>query len=185
MRKHLYAFGALALLPLLATAPADAQSVRGDIRIGSGPVSARVVIRDDDYYRRRVVVRNPVVVVRPRVIVIDRIRDRGHEWRRNWHRQSRTVVVYYDRRGDRFYDRPWRRGLIQFEVFERGGRHYAYDDDYNYWRGRWRSDRYYDRFDRDDRDRGRGRPDRDDRDDRRGDRGDWADRYQGRSRPPN
>jgi hypothetical protein len=54
-------------------------------------------------------------------------------------------VLYYDARGDRFYDR-WhqdRRGIREIVVYERGGRYYS---DYEWRRDRrddWRDDRDY------------------------------------------
>ena len=156
------------LLPLLTATPAAAQRVEADIRIGGGPVSGRVIIGDRDRYDYRY---RPRHVGRVEWI---RVRDRGfnHGWFKKFRREARVIVVYYDRRGDGYYDH-YRRGWDRVRLYERGGRFYRIDDDDFYdryddreWRrdGRY-DDRWDDRYDR-----------RDDRwDDRRDDRRD--DRY--------
>jgi hypothetical protein len=162
------------LLPLLTATPAAAQRVEADIRIGGGPVSGRVIIGDRrdryDHYDYR-----PRHVGRVEWI---RVRDRNfnHGWFKKFRREARVIVVYYDRRGDGYYDQ-YRRGYDRVRLYERGGRFYRVDDDDYFdryddrnWR---RDDRYNDRRDdrwddrRDDRrdDRQGGR-----RDDRRGER---------------
>lgn len=132
--------GGIALALTLQT-PAAAQMVEAGVVIRSGPVAGHVVIADRADHHRTVVVERYA----PRVIVVRHIhtpRGRAHGW---WKRHGyRPVVLYYDVRDDRFYDR-WhrdRRGIREIMVYERGGRYYS---DYE-----WRRDR---RDDRDYRDR--------------------------------
>jgi hypothetical protein len=103
------------------------------------------------------------VVVQPRVIVVEKIRPRGRGWSRNaygrFRQNARVIVVYHDQRGGRWYDRPFRRGLQEVRVFERGGRYFWIDARDRDWERDY-NDRSYDRYDR--------------RDDRRNDR--WDDR---------
>ena len=136
--------GGIALALTLQT-PATAQIVEAGVVIRSGPVAGHVVIADPaPVYHRRVVV---VDRYAPRVVVVKHVRDhrgRGHGW---WKRHGyRPVVLYYDVRRDRFYDR-WhrdRRGIREVVVYERGGRYYSASD----WRDDWRDDRWDDRDDR-------------------------------------
>lgn len=140
MSTRTVVFGSALLLPLLAAAPAQAQRVAADIRIGGGPIRGHVVIgsqdrfdsRWDREYRSR----------RVRVEVIGR-RDRG--WFGRFRREARVVVVYYDRRDDCYYDR-FRSGLQEIRVYERDGRFYRADGDRD--DGRFYDDRYDDRRDR-------------------------------------
>lgn len=195
MRRRLLLSGILAALSVAAPR-AEAQSVSADVWIGTGPVFGRVHIGEDpyDYYRRRRYER-PVVIVQPRVIVVERLRPRGRGWSHGWYRKfrrdHRVVVVYYDGRSERFYDRPFRRGLQEVRVYERGGRHYWIDrgdrdwnDDRRYYRERDWDDEYRGRdWDRRDgnwdrRDGDRDRRDRDGRRDRDDDR-EWRDRPRG------
>jgi len=147
-------------------APAQAQRVSADIRIGGGPVDGRVIINDPYQYRRS----RPVIVYQQRRVPVERIRfDRRYDrrwqydkhqrkqwdhwrkdydhWRRDWYnrfsRDYRVSVVYYDGREDCYYDR-FRPGLQEIRVYERDGRVYRFDD----------NDSYYDdgRYSRDDRD---------------------------------
>ncbi len=120
-------------LALTLHSPAAAQMVEAGVVIRSGPVAGHVVIADPaPVYQRRVVVERYA----PRVIVVEHIRSyrgRGHGW---WKRHGyRPVVLYYDVRRGRFYDR-WhrdRRGIREVIVYERRGRFYAaYDDDHDY-----------------------------------------------------
>ncbi len=199
MRRRLLLSGLLAALSMAAPR-AEAQSVSADVWIGTGPVFGRVHIGEDphDYYLRRRYER-PVVIVQPRVIVVERVRPRGrgwsHGWYRNFRRDHRVVVVYYDARRDRYYDRPFRRGLHEVRVYERGGRHYwldardrDWDDDRRY--RDWDDDRRYRDRDWDDRrygdrdwqrrDGDQDRRDRDGRRDRDNDRDrEWGDRPRG------
>jgi hypothetical protein len=175
------------LLPLLSATPAAAQRVEADIRIGGGPVSGRVIIGDRrgyDRYRPRHVGRVEWI----------RVRDRGfhHGWFKKFRREARIIVVYYDRRDDRYYDHD-RGGWDRVRLYQHGGRYYRIDDDnfYDRYDDRdWRRDgRYDDRWEgrRDDRrdDRWDGRDDRRDdrrdgrRDDRRNDRRDDRRRSRG------
>ena len=131
--------GGMALALTLQT-PAAAQMVEAGVVIRSGPVAGHVVIADPaPVYHRTVVVERYA----PRVIVVKHLhspRGRGHGW---WKRHGyRPVVLYYDVRRDRFYDR-WhrdRRGIREIVVYERGGRYYS---DYE-----WRRERRDDRDDR-------------------------------------
>ena len=154
MQMRFFPAGLALLVPLLLSAqPADAQRVRADIRIGGGPLSGHIHIGPDRDYRD----------YRPRRLRVEYLRWRDYSHRRDWvrqfHRDARVVVIYYDRRDGFYYDR-FRPGLYEIRVFERKGRFYRWDDDGFYRRGRFdgRSD-----------DRYEGR-------DRRGDREDWNDR---------
>jgi hypothetical protein len=133
MRRRFLSLGLLAVLPMLAAPRAEAQRVNADVWIGTGPVSGRISIGNDphDRYVLRRRHERQVVVVQPRVIVVEKIRPRGRGWSRNAYRKfrenARVIVVYYDQRGGRWYDRPFRRGLYEVRVFERGGRYYWID----------------------------------------------------------
>ena len=145
----------LVLGPMLAAAPAQAQRVSADIRIGSGPVDGRVIINDPYQYRRS----RPVLVFPQRRVFVERVRfDRRFDrrwaydkhqrkewehwrkdydhWRRDWYnrfsRDYRVSVVYYDGRDDCYYDR-FRPGLQEIRVYERDGRFYRFDDDDSYY----------------------------------------------------
>jgi len=133
-------------LALTLQSPAAAQMVEAGVVIRSGPVAGHVVITDPApvYHRpeRRVVV---VERYAPRVVVVEHVRaHRGHGW---WKKNGyRAVVVYYDVRHGRFYDR-WhhdRRGIREVIVYERRGRYYTADD---YRHDRWDRDDYRDRDD--------------------------------------
>ena len=185
----------LVLFPLFSAVPANAQRVNADIIIGGGPIAGRVIIGDHerDGYRGR-----------PRPIRgIDWIRAsdyRRDDWWRRFERESRPVVVYWDRNDDCYYLDRFRPGLEEIRVYERDGRFYRleedgygggydnrYDDRYdNRYDSRYdhrydsRYDSRYDhRYDNhhydnrrwDDR-RGHRKGDEDDRDDRRDNRGD-------------
>ena len=124
-------------LALTLNFPAAAQMVEAGVVVRSGPVVGHVVVADPAPVHRRVVV---VERYAPRVVVVEHVRaHRGHGW---WKRHGyRPVVVYYDVRRGRFYDR-WgrdRRGIREVIVYERRGRYYtARDDDY------WQEGRQYD-----------------------------------------
>ncbi len=107
--------GALAFLPM----PLLAQ-VRADVNVHIGPRPRPEVV---------VVRRPPVrrVVVAPRIVVVDRIHDRGRGRRSsNWWRKHgyRPVSVYYV--NGRYYDRRFdtRDRVRAVVVYERGGRYY-------------------------------------------------------------
>jgi hypothetical protein len=141
------------LFPMLfVSPPVEAQRVKADIIIGGGPISGRVVIGDRHRYERR-----PRFI--RRVEWVRRHDNRRHDWYRNFRREHRVVVVYYDRRDDRYYLDRFHSGLVEIRVYERGGRYYRLDDDRDFDRYDDRRDdrRYDDRYD-------------DRRDDRRGDR---------------
>jgi hypothetical protein len=116
-------------LALTLHSPAAAQIVEAGVVIRSGPVVGHVVIADREpvYHRPE---RRVVVVERydPRIVVVQHVRGhrgRGHGW---WKKHGyRPVVVYYDVRHGRFYDR-WhrdRRGIREVIVYERRGRYYT------------------------------------------------------------
>ena len=169
MRRRFLSLGLLAALPMLAAPRAEAQRVNADVWIGTGPVSGRISIGDDPYDRYELRRRHDrrVVIVQPRVIVVEKIRPRGRGWSRNaygrFRQNARVIVVYYDQRGGRWYDRPFRRGLQEVRVFERGGRYFWIDAHDRDWQRDY-NDRSNDRYDR--------------RDDRRDDR--WDDRRERR-----
>jgi hypothetical protein len=131
--------GSVILLPLLAVHPARAQRVDADIRIGGGPIAGRIVIgsdggRYDERYGGR-----PRGI---RYVEIIRGRDHGRDnrWFRKLQRQARVVVVFYDRRDDRYYLDRYRGGLQEIRIYERDGRFYRLDED-------WNDDRRNDRYD--------------------------------------
>ncbi|HEU5218487.1 MAG TPA: hypothetical protein VFU23_07500 [Gemmatimonadales bacterium] len=166
-----FVLGTALLLPLISAVPAHAQRVNADIIIGGGPVAGRVIIGDRgrDGYRGR-----------PRPIRrVEWIRSRDYrrdDWWRRFQRESRIVVVFWDRDDDSYYLDRFRSGLLEIRLFERDGRFYRLEDE-RYGR------RYDDRYDRryDDRDRryddrdGYGDRRRDDRRDNRRDGWDGRD----------
>ncbi len=135
-------------LALTLHSPAAAQMVEAGVVIRSGPVAGHVVIADPaPIYHRRVVVDRYV----PRVIVVEQVRShrgRGYGW---WKRHGfRPVVLYYEVRRGRFYDRwhgDWR-GIREVTVYERRGRYYLAAD-YRHDRDdhRDRDDNWRDRYD--------------------------------------
>ena len=139
------------LTALVLAQPAHAQQVQADIVLRSGPVASRVVIGNgySTYGRQRVIYRRVpvrrVVLVAPRVVVVERARHHGQgHWRRFGYR---PVTLYYV--DGRYFDRDFNRaGLRQVMIYEQDGRYYRE------WDERDRYDRY-DRYDRD------GRYDRD------------------------
>ncbi len=153
------ALGSVALVPLLFAPTAEAQRVQADIRIFGGPVAGRVVIGDRYGGRPR------VPYYAPRRVYVERVYFRDHGRRVGWYKKFRrapVVVVYYDRRDDRFYD-GFRPGLQEIRVYEQDDRYYWPQDD------RYYDDRYDPRYD-------------DRYDDRYGGRydGRYDDRYDGR-----
>jgi hypothetical protein len=167
MRRRFLTLGLLAALPIMAAPRVEAQRVNADVWIGTGPVFGRVHVGDDPYDRyvlRRRHERS-VVIVQPRIITVERIRPRGRGWSRGaygrFRQNARVIVVYYDTRGGRWYDRPFRRGMQEVRVYERGGRYFWIDAQDRDWERDYR-DRSNDRYD-----------DRWDRRDRRGDDDDW------------
>lgn len=153
-RVSLMALPALALL--LAAAPASAQDVRAEIRIGTGPISGRVVIGERRHIPARVVVvdRAPrraerVIVERRgarRIIVVDE--DRRRVLREHGRHDRRHVRGYWDPRTNEFYFERWHPRLRPVVFCEHGNRYHLiegwYDDRYD--RSRW-DDRGDDRED--------------------------------------
>lgn len=127
-------------LALTLHSPAAAQMVEAGVVIRSGPVAGHVVITNPEPVYRRPERRVVVERYAPRVIVVEPVRThrgRGHGW---WKRHGyRPVVIYYDVRRDRFYDRWDRdhRGIREVIVYERRGRFYS---GYDYRRDDWRDD---------------------------------------------
>ncbi len=166
-RRRSIGLGIAALASISIASSASAQRVSADIHIGGYPVSGTIHIGDG----------HP----RPRRVVYERAHPgRIHvEYRRGWnprrYRNARVIVVYYDRRDDRFYD-GFRRGLEEVRVYHHDGRYYRFDDDRG---GRYDRDDRRDRRDRDryesrDRDRDRDWNERDRRDDDRDDDDRWS-----------
>jgi hypothetical protein len=132
--------GGLAFGILLAAAPASAQVVQAGVVIRSGPVYGHVIVGEPAAAVVYPMPRRVVVVERyaPPVVVVERVyAPRGYAlgwWRRYGYR---PVVVYYG--GGRYYQR-WFDGrpLRQFEVYERNGRYYRWDDDRDHYRDRTR-----------------------------------------------
>jgi hypothetical protein len=117
----LLTLGALALAPARAGA-----QVSGTIVIDGGPVGGVITIGDRRPARRVVVVERYA----PRVIVVERLDrryDRKHPVVRHRDRHDR-VIIFYDRRDRAFYDRPYRRGLVEVEVIRYRGRYYIVED---------------------------------------------------------
>ncbi len=167
--------GSALLVPLLFLAqPASAQRVSADIRIGGGPIAGHIRIGPD--YRAHRVARDVRVEV---------LRSRDYyqraDWLRQFRRDARVFVLYYDRDRD-FYSDRFRPGLIEVQVFERGGHFYRWDNSrFDRWvRDRWSDGRWDDRFD-DRRDNRRNDRSADRRNDRRDPRSDQRD---SRGRPP-
>ena len=181
--------GSALLVPLLSATPAQAQRVNASIIIGGGPISGRIDIGDRGRYGGR-----------PRPIRrMEWVRHKDYrraDFYREFRRDSRVVVVYYDRRDDCYYLDRFRSDLQEIRVFERRGQYYRLEDDRDYDRdyGRY-DDRDYGRYDNRDYGRhdnryGDGRRDdrKDDRkdyrkDDRRGDhRGNYRENQRGNRR---
>lgn len=144
----LLAMGTLATLP----ASSEAQ-VSGTVVIGTGPIGGIIRIGEPAWRRDVVVVERRA----PRVIVVERVHRKTHRRHPVWGYRDRgrydRVIVFYDRRRDRFYDR-YRPGLIEIEVIGYRGKYYLLEDDRYHRRDRDR--RYDDRWDDDY--RGRARP---------------------------
>ncbi|MGH7656937.1 MAG: hypothetical protein ACREL6_01795 [Gemmatimonadales bacterium] len=157
MKATLTAAG-LFLATGLIVQPAEAQRVSADIIIGNGPVAGRVIVGRPHirHHGRRVVV---VDRFAPRRYVVHRYRvkhvGRGHAYGHvrglRYLPGYHPIRVYYDVRGDRYYDHR-RPGLREVVLYERGGRYYRDWDD--------RHDRWYDDDDYRDRDRDYDRRDR-------------------------
>lgn len=153
-RRRSIGFGFAALASLSLASSASAQRVSADIHIGGYPVAGTIHIGDGYPRPRRVEYHRAY----PSRIYVEHRR-----WHPRKYRGARVIVVYYDRRDDRFYD-GYRRGLEEVRVYHHDGRYFRFDDD-RY--GRYDSRDRYDRRDRD-RDR-RWDDDRDWRDDDRDD----------------
>lgn len=142
----------LVLAALVATAlpaPAAAQHVTADIRIGSGPVGGRIIVGEPIHrYSHTIVEVAPRGYGRPayREVAVSRM-HRGYGWWRN--RGYRTITVWYDAGGDRYYDHGsrYRDGLREVVIYERDGRYY--DDDRGRYAGRRYDRRHHDRDDND------------------------------------
>lgn len=126
------------LATAVVSAPLAAQVIEADVSVRSGPVDARVHI-DDGYssYRYPVVVRRPG----PVVIVYREYVPRGRSM--NWYRKHgfRPVRMYWYH--GQYYYRPWRPGMFEVIIFERGGRHFWMDERDDWHRYRGRNDRDY------------------------------------------
>jgi hypothetical protein len=95
-----------------------------------GPVEGRVIVRDGYSTYRRPATRRVIVVERPHVLVVERVRY--HRSPRHWARRGyRAVTVYYW--DGRYYDRRigHRHGVREVVVWERDGRYYQ-DDRYGH-----------------------------------------------------
>jgi hypothetical protein len=133
--------------------------------VNSWPVAGTIHIGDRPRYRRVVVEH-----VYPRRIVVERRRGYAPYRDGRWRRNARTIVVYYDRHCNQYFDR-YRRGLEEMRAYAYDGRIYQYDDDRDYHdydrrNDGYRRDGWGDRYDRDRRHR-----DHRDYDDR--DHGSW------------
>lgn len=149
--RHATMMALPALALLFAASPAPAQDVRADIRIGSGPVSGRIVIGDRRAIPARVVVvdRGPryverVIVERRearRVIVIDE--DRRRALRQHGNHHKRHVRGYWDPRTNEFAFQRWHPRMRAVLFCEHGQKYHLIEDghDDRYDRGR----RWYDR----------------------------------------
>ena len=149
MRSGYLGVGSALLFSLWSAAPTHAQRVSADIRIGGrGPISGHIRINPSrrDHYRDRYY---RDYGYRPRQIRVEVLRryDRGRHlgWYKQFRRQPRVVVVYYDRDDDCYYDRRFYPGLQEIRVYENDGRYYRPDDDS--WDDRYDDRRYDDRRD--------------------------------------
>ncbi|MBA3759390.1 MAG: hypothetical protein H0X07_02580 [Gemmatimonadales bacterium] len=123
MRTRTCAWSLVAGLALLAT-PLHAQRVSAEVVVRGGPVAGRATVHDGYSSYRRPVRRVVMERHAPRVLRVERLRQRhGKHWKRHGYRE---VVVYYI--DGRYYDRDgwdgWGREVV---VFERDGRFYAAD----------------------------------------------------------
>ena len=136
---RIFAIGSAVLLPLFSATPAQAQRVNADIIIGGGPIAGRVIIGDrgGDGYRGR---------PRPirRVEWIGARDYRRDDWWRRFQRESRLVVVFWDRDDDNYYLDRYRSDLLEIRAYERDGHFYRVEDD-GY--GARYDDRAYGRYD--------------------------------------
>lgn len=116
-----------------AAAPLHAQRVQADVIVRSGPVSGRVLVRDQGYSTyRRPTARGVVLVERPRIVVVETVHRHRHH--RHWARSGyRSVTLYY--RDGRYYDRRpgSRHGVRTVVVWERNGRYYHDCDTDRHW----------------------------------------------------
>ena len=125
-----------------AAAPVHAQRVEAGVVVHSGPVAARVIVRDGYSTYRRPVTRRVIVVERPRIVVVEKVHR--HRPARHWSRRGyRPVTLYYW--DGRYYDRRvgHRPGVREVLVWERDGRYYedGCDSDRHYHRDH---DRHWD-----------------------------------------
>ncbi len=114
------------LVLTVATVPLHAQRVEAGVVVHSGPVAGHVIVRDGYSTYRRPVTRRVIVVERPRIVAVERVR--GHRPARHWSRRGYHPVTLYYWDG-RYYDR-WighRHGVREVVVWERDGRYY-HDD---------------------------------------------------------
>jgi hypothetical protein len=148
-----------ALVAAALPSAAAAQRVIADVRIGSGsgsgPVAGHIIVGDPDaWYPRTAIEVAPRYHARPiyRDVRVYRM-GRGHNggWRS---RGYRAVRMWYDADRDCYYDRddPYRDGLREVVIYERGGRYY--DQEFGRRAGHDREWRHGDR-DRDDGDHDR------------------------------
>ena len=111
------------LVLTVAAVPLQAQRVEAGVVVSSGPVAARVIVRDGYSTYRRPYARRAYVVEHPRIVSIERVH--GHRSAKHWARRGyRPVTVYYW--DGRYYDR-WaghRHGVREVVVWERDGRYY-------------------------------------------------------------
>ena len=74
------------LVLTVATVPLHAQRVEAGVVVHSGPVAGHVIVRDGYSTYRRPVTRRVIVVERPRIVAVERVR--GHRPARHWSRRG-------------------------------------------------------------------------------------------------
>lgn len=123
MRTRTCAWSLVAGLAFLAT-PLHAQRVSAEVVVRGGPVAGRATVHDGYSSYRRPVRRVVMERHAPRVLRVERLRQRhGKHWKRHGYRE---VVVYYI--DGRYYDRAgWDRRGYEAVVYERDGRFYTTD----------------------------------------------------------
>jgi hypothetical protein len=111
------------LVLTVTTVPLHAQRVEAEIVAFGGPVAGRVIVRDGYSTYQRPYARRVIVVERPRIVTVERVR--GHRSARHWARRGyRPITLYYW--DGRYYDRRvgHRYGIEEVVVWEREGRYY-------------------------------------------------------------
>lgn len=134
---HLLGVGAL-MLGLTAAPTLSAQRVAIGVRFGGGPVAGRVFFGRRAWYPRYYPAPYPRPVIidaygpGPRYVVVDRLRvPRGRAWGW-WRHHGYLQATLWAGDDGRYYDRDDARpGLREVTVYQRDGRYYQPDGDYD------------------------------------------------------